>query len=171
MTKNEPQLKEKNDMLNMETKKDLHFENHLSMETLNEPKFKDIFDGIHFLITNIAAPINPMANGDIPVWSWGTFVINEIIIPAPYSDHGFTANGTRVALTEEMSAITNTFVWLDFLLSLKRLPPEQLSAIDGMFLPSSLDWIDFVGDNKVREIVSILRNIAANDCDGRWIID
>jgi hypothetical protein len=148
-----------------------HFKRTLSKTFMRKHDIAGIHDSIDYLIVTTAPPINPMTIDGINFWSWGILTINGIPIPAPYKKEGYTANGLRVNLTEEYSAITNSYVWLEIILTMWRAPSKQIAVLQGIFLYPGFDWIERIGEDKLREILRVLRTKALENANAYRILN
>lgn len=144
-------------------KESFRFKRNLSQSVIKKFDLEGIYNGIDFLIVTTVPPLNPMTMDGINFWSWGLLTINEVSIPAPYKEFGYNANSLRIDLSDKSSAVTNTYIWLEILLSLKSLPADQISIINGIYLYPSFDWIDRIGEDNIREIQKVLYRKAMED--------
>lgn len=137
----------------------------------------DLYYAIDFMIVTCPNDLNPMTADGYNFWDWGIIMIDNTEIPAPYKNYGITVSGREVALTAEQSAITNTAIWLERLLSYYGAHKQgkdllQLVGPMGMMqLTPAFKLFDKKGVDKIQKLIQTLISKCYDDATMYAIID
>ena len=137
----------------------------------------DLYYAIDFMIVTCPADLNPMTDDGYNFWDWGVIKIGNAEIPAPYKEYGITSSGRKVALSAEQSAITNTAIWLERLLSYYGAQKQgndlmQLVGTMGMMqLAPAFKFFDKQGVDKIQKLIQTLMQKCHDDADMYAMID
>ena len=140
-------------------------------------QLSDLYYAIDFMVVTCPADLNPMTDDGYNFWDWGVIKIGDTEIPAPYKEYGITASGRKVALSAEQSAITNTAIWLERLLSYysARKQGKDLMQLVGpmgmMQLAPAFKLFDSKGVDKIQNLIQTLMSKCYDDADMYSIID
>ena len=134
-------------------------------------KLGNLYFAMDYMITSCPKDLNPMTDNGYNFWSWGVIKIGDTEIPAPYKEYGITASGRKLTLTDEQSAITNTYIFLDRILEFynvhKQDQSEKLLKVTGPFGLSALvpafEYFDKEGIFVIKSLLNNLKNKCFND--------
>lgn len=133
-------------------------------------KIQDLYYAIDALIVTCPDELNPMTKDGYNFWDWGILEVNGVKIPAPYKDYGVTFSGDELPLSDRMSAITNTLIWLDRLRDLADADYSINPLVD-MNLKPGYKKIHTWGENKTFKILRTLREACYDDVNAYRVID
>ena len=121
----------------------------------NEKKLRSVsafglYYAIDLLIVTCPPDMNPMTAGGFNFWSWGILKIGNKEIPAPFKDYGIDAMGREIDLSDQQSAITNTYIFLE------RLYQFHTANEQGKDLKQAFDFVSlpllYEGLNVIKKI-------------------
>ncbi len=153
----------------IKTKEKLKFFSKPTNEKLLD-KLGNLYTAMDYMITTCPNGLNPMTNNGYNFWNWGVIKIGDTEIPAPYKEYGITGSGKEVTLTDEQSAITNTYIFMDRILECYNLykegQGEKISNSIGIMglndLFPAFQYFDKKGISVIRSLLNYLKRKCYN---------